>query len=199
MTNRIVSNLSGGDLSLLLVETTPGVFSLAVSGAGDEGALITLDYVHRKIHDGQMFHTAAYYSSVANNAYADLLVIVGAKDLHVSSVVSTIGDALITRYRNPVVSNNGTLLTYCNINDSYDLYVHALTKFYQGPTVVSAGSQMDGTIYVAGGTTGITRTANTIRGNTERVYTKNTTYLYRIQNISGGATKTGYEAEYYEE
>ena len=169
------------------------------------GAILTVDTVHHEVHEGEMFHTEHTFASVNNSASVDVLFVTGADvETHATWEVMAGGQVTVYLYEAPTltevesVPQVGTAVTAYNMKRSSANAPDS--DYYYTPTVSATGSTVliNGRI-LPGGTSPTTRVGGGIRNNTEWILKKNTRYLLRVTNTSGGTIAINTVLEWYEE
>ena len=158
------------------------------------GAVITIEYPHHEIHDGNMFAVTHSDATVANSANHDLQVTVGAKELHFTMFISVSGAGTVT-LTEAHTSTGGTGITAYNMcrssaNTTTATWVHT-------PGSVSGGTVLF-TRYLAGGE-GPRSGGTASRAGIEWNLKAGTKYLIRWNNTSGAEKIATTEVNYYEE
>lgn len=172
-----------------------GTHALVISFANGDflfdeevGGLIITDSVHNEVHEGMMFQ-ASYRSpdasDVADNGTLDLLVRVGADNIHTAFEFVAGGDAEHAIYEGTTVtdSNFGTALSENNMNRGSIITTDV--QVTHTPTINSIGTLLHN-MFLPGGTGGQALGAS-IRTGTEWILAANTTYLLRLINRAGTA------------
>ena len=164
----------------------------------DEAGLITIDYVHWRVHESQMHIVNYVNTALASNATASVLFAVGVSAAHSTIQRSMGGNSLSYLYEGATVTGaSGTGITaYClNRQAPGPLNV----KFFAGPEGVSAtGTAIGGVIFHPGGG-GPQANGSTLRPGTEWVFAPNKNYLMQVVNLTNGAIPVGLSMEWYEE
>jgi hypothetical protein len=156
------------------------------------GKLITIEYEHAQIHEGNMF-TVLEVTDLGNGATRDLFVI-SPKTTRSAHLVWEIEHELetsISFYKDTTYSDIGTEVTSYNRNGNS--YKVATTKVYHTPTVTDVGTLI-ATIQQGDGKKagGSDRLAN------EFVLKQNTVYLVRITNLTANNNLIGVKLNWYE-
>lgn len=177
---------------------TTGTLVLPVQIVNDEGEieLTTIDYSHNKIHAGIHFTAQRLFTSVANDANADVRILNGAtKKLHIMITAACGGNSYFYTYEGTTYSNNGTGLTAYN-NDRSSLTATTATLYYT-PTINVLGTAiMPGELIPAGNKNALMGASSATR--LEIILAVNTDYLFRITNKSGGAIDISMCLAWYE-
>lgn len=163
--------------------------------AEDGELLAVLDYIHWKVHRGQMF-AAEYLASVNNNASMDLLFVTGPEETHIKFSVTAGGACTVYLYEDTITSANGTIVPTHNHRRSATNVASA--QLYRTPTVTTVGTALIPGRYLAGGASQATRIGGAVRDEAELVLKPNSKYLLRVTNISGGAVTVNPVISFYE-
>jgi hypothetical protein len=155
-----------------------------------------IDTVHRKVHEGKVFSVGCDQTSLANDAYVQLLIRTGANALHAIFTVSCSGEVYAEFFENATYSNAGTALVSSNHNRSS---INTTTAtFTHEPTVTNTGTRFDGKRLVPGGSGPFAGGATGANWEQEIVLKANTTYLAKITNVSGQARRVEVHTMFYE-
>lgn len=187
----------------------PGIELVIVGGhrtlplAGDTvwQAAVAIDVIHLAVHKGRLFGVGAKTpegDNLADNAAFDLLLQVGANELHFDGVIATGGAAEVFFYEDTQVTGGtafGTAITPQNRKRTSSNAL--LSTFYKSPGVSDVGNEITN-LFVPGGTGG-TKTGSTVRSGAEWELAPGKIYLLRVYNRSGGAIPVGIGLEVYEE
>ena len=158
-------------------------------------AFKSIETEHSEIHEGETYICSHYYSLVADDASADLRIIVGSnKELHTTITVAVGGDGEIFLYEGTTYNVAGTDIAIYNRDRTSSNTSDATCRYT--PTVNVLGTELfhghapGGTKKEAIGS--VRRTAQ------EWIFKKSEDYLVRFTNRSGGAVDASIEVEYYE-
>ena len=152
------------------------------------GEFRTIDPVRNAINDGNCFDFAHYATAIAINGYVDIYIDNDAtkeKKYKVKYInVQTEGDIILTSYKNPTVSAEGTTVP------TYNFVSYSTTAFpvavKHTPTVTTAGTQVAPAFRVIVSDTTPRTSAISERGDEySRYFNTDNSYLIRIQNVSG--------------
>ena len=152
-----------------------------------------IDTAHKYTHEGRYFSGGFYNASVANGATIEILI-QNVGSFHVLSTLTAGGESTLQIYEGTTFSVAGSAVTMSNHNRSS-------AKVFDGtatstPTVTVAGTQMNGTVYVAAGDK---HSSGVEHGfDNEYILAANTNYLIRGTNNSGGAIKMQLTIEGYQ-
>lgn len=155
---------------------------------------ITIDEAHARIHSGDSYHISLV-QSVASLATMDILYIVpdSNKLPHLTIGYESQGEIQYDVYRSPTVTNNGTQLDIFN-RDENSPNTSGIVA-YHSPTVSVSGAVRIFQWQAGAGKT----TATTERGTLERIQRRNTTYLFRIINLSNQTNVCSMRLDWYEQ
>lgn len=157
--------------------------------------VVTTDVTHQRVHEGRYFSGGEYNAAIANGGILDILIQSSTQSTHIKFSGTSGGDASMVLYENTTFSAAGTAVVISNHNRSS-------SKVFSGtitatPTITVVGTQVNGTIFIAGGSH-----TNSIGGsgdfNNEFILAASTNYLLRITNNSGAATKVETHIECYQ-
>lgn len=160
------------------------------------GGLVMIEEPHHEVHQGEMFHAEYLWTSVANNANADFLLVTGARYPHTVFTVNAGGSCYVFFYEQVTTSNNGTLVLSYNMK-RYGANTNTAVA-YHTPTVVGFGFQFVSR-YLPGGVGPQTRVGGGVRTGTEWILKPSLKYLVRATNVSGASIAISIAFEYYEE
>ena len=155
------------------------------------GELRSIDPVRDAINNGNCFDFSYYATDIANNGYVDIYIDNDAtkkKQYKAKYInVQTEGDIILTSYKNPEVSEEGTTVTTYNLVSYSTTVFPVLVK--HTPSVTNAGTQVAPAFRViVPETPGASATAISERGDEySRYFNTDNSYLIRIQNVSGAA------------
>ena len=170
------------------------------------GSLILITHQHSKVHQGAYYNVSHYFSGVANNASAMLLIKLSANyENHSVIQIGTGGDARLDLYENPNIAANGTSLSITNHNRTLALAspakVTSSTAFHT-PTI--GGSPQDyGTALIPGfvlpgGTKDKGGGAIAEASGEQWVWAASNNYLVKVTNQSGSAQDISIDVAFYE-
>lgn len=159
------------------------------------GNLRTIDLIHNKIHEGEIYAFGHYDAAVANNATLDILFKTGASlASHIIGTITCSGDAEIRIFETPTTSADGTVVNPKNKNR----YVAEAITFsvFHTPTVSVEGTELINQ-FLAGGSGGLKIGAASEQRD-EWVFKEGINYLIRVKNVSGQASKINIVGSVYE-
>jgi hypothetical protein len=159
-------------------------------------SLVTMPIVHQRIHLGQVFTFSHVFSSVADDANADILIKVPAGiECHAICDVVGGGNFEILIYEGTTVSGDGTAVTVHNRNRSSAAMPD--TDTFYTPTISATG-----TLLYSGFNPGGTKSSavgGDFRFDNEIIFKASTNYLIRMTNRAGAAKTLAFSMTAYEE
>lgn len=161
----------------------------------DTGCQIGIDFVHYKIHRGEMY-LASTYTTVTSASLSEIYFKTGPIDMHVVAEVNVSGAAKISFYEAVTTTADGSSITV------YNLYRNSAKScgavFFGGPTWSTKSEKLIFVDYIPGGDTVQTRVGGTGRTNSEFILKPNTKHILQIQNLAGTTITASVNAEFYE-
>lgn len=159
-----------------------------------------IDYVHKKVHDGLMYHAEYLAASIANNASLDLLLTTGAVMPHLVISPSTGGACTFYLYSQDGTFNvtGGTPVPIYNMKRS-SAAVAGIMAIAHTPVVTNPGTTPIITRFIPGGSSQQTRIGGGVRTGTEWILKPSQKYLMRLTNVSGASIAISCAFEWYEE
>lgn len=149
--------------------------------------IVTTNIVHQRVHEGRLFSGGYYNASVADTASIYLLVQTGAQDTHAVFYGSSSGDATLEYFEGTTFSAAGTAVSALNHNrQSAKTFTGTITHT---PTITANGTQLDGTVFIPGGTKGSGSGGSSTGFLEEMLLANSTNYLVKLTNVSGGVQK----------
>jgi hypothetical protein len=156
------------------------------------GGLVTIDSVHKRIHDGQLFSASSFVLELADDAVSMILIRV-ASFAHMALQAGCGGNAEIEFFEGTTTSADGSALATPNHNRASATV--ATTLVFSGPTPTGDGTEL-GTGFIPGGTGG-----NAIGGSTssfaEWILDAND-YMVRLTNRAGTTQPASIQVVWYE-
>lgn len=139
--------------------------------------------VHSRVHEGRLFSGGYYTATLADNASLDMLIQVGSQtETHANILVICGGDALYSIYEGTIFSSQGSVINTSNHNRNSSKLLDAVITY--NPVITSNGLQINGTTFLSGGQK--THASGGVWSLAEELILKaNTSYLFRLTNISG--------------
>lgn len=160
------------------------------------GGLVTIDEIHRKIHQGILFSSSHYASAVANDATVLLLITTAADTYaHMRFGIAVSGNCEIELLENPTTTDPGTGLSEVNRDrtsaTTADVTVaHTPTVSVDGTTVFHG--------FIPGGHARAVPIGGQHRSFEEWVLIADEEYVLRVTNRSGGAAVIAVSLDWYE-
>lgn len=153
----------------------------------------SLGVIHHHVHDGQSFVASYDTGSIANGAVANVLFRTGAKQCHMNHTAAADGAFLLNVYENATYTAAGTTIPAFNrLRKSTN---PSLAQVSSGPSISATGLALPAEMVPGGNHTG----GATQGQDFDRfVLTENTTYLFRITNISGNPSRAVLVLAWYE-
>lgn len=156
---------------------------------------VGITYEHQKTHEGRYFSGGYYNASVESSGTVEILVQMSTDSWHSKATVNVGGDSTVQIFEGTTFSGAGTAVTMSNHN-------RASSKTFSGtvthtPTLTSAGTQINGTILIPGGSGG-NATVGEIGFANEFVLKASTVYMIRVMNVSTGSIPISITVEGYQ-
>lgn len=160
-------------------------------------ALVLIDTVHSRIHEGRFYTTNASDLALADNASITVLVRIGyGQSAHVRPLGICGGDAELFVFEGPTVTNDGTVQAVTNKN-RFSPRV-AVTEIFLGPTISDDGLELDNRLIIGGSGFISTPGGQSDFSEGEWVFKTNTDYLIRLTNRAGTTQPAQLEIDFYE-
>jgi len=191
ITNVVSVNDNGSTLSI-----DDGGNSISIDDGGNE--LLTIDYAHKEIHEGNHYSACYIFAGVANNASAELRILNGStKYLHLLVYVNCELKTYSYIYEATTYSGNGTSLSIYNNNRS-SAKVSTATV-YHTPTVNVLGTEILCEMIPAGSKS--TPLGGSSASRLEYILDTSTDYLIRVTSKGGAGSSNDISiiCEWYEE
>jgi hypothetical protein len=179
-----------------------GTYALVASTGAEisrVGALLFATPAEFYGHLGHAYFTgysSPFGANIANNASIEVLIKSGGFRCHGVANWFGNGDLQLFFYEGTTVSSDGTPLPV--VNRDRESSNTSGCEFYVNPTVSDDGNLIGQRWVLAGGTPGLAQ-AGVADFDREWVLAKNTNYLMRLQNRSGGSVRMGMTLPFYEE
>lgn len=156
---------------------------------------VGITYEHQKTHEGRYFSGGYYNASVASSGTVELLVQITTETWHAKATVAVGGDSTVQIFEGTTFSAAGTAVTMTNHN-------RASAKTFTGtvthtPTLTAAGTQLNGTMLIPGGSGG-NASGGDIGFENEFVLKASTNYMIRVTNVSTGNVAISVTIEGYQ-
>lgn len=180
--DRIIKSWEVSPFLNIVYDTETGTWQVA-NAIGGKPLVVSIDFIHQKVHEGRFFSGGHYVASVSNNGTLDILFQTDATHtFHGVAEATCGGNALMQMYEGVTFSAAGTAMTLTNHNrNSSKVIPSGVTHT---PTITGLGTQLNGTKLIPGGSGG-TSSGGTGDFAREFVLKPSTNYLLRITNISG--------------
>jgi len=154
----------------------------------------TISTYHLRVHEGKAFFAGYLWTSLSDDANADLYAIVpSGVFIHATVNVSSGGESEFRVYEGSVMTSNGTLLTPFNRNRGSTKTANS--TFFYDPTIDTLGDELVPSLvpggqgpHKPGGSDGLSQ---------EFLYSSNN-YLFRITNRSGSAIRASIGIDFYD-
>jgi hypothetical protein len=159
------------------------------------GSDISIDYPHHEVHKGNTFRVCRL-SNIANLSYFDYIITTTSMELHLTGALVCEGKSYMALYEGCTYSG-GTEIIPVNMRRSSDNISTAAVVL--NPSTVSTTNASILCINLVPGGLGPQSVGSEIRADTEWNLKQNTTYLVRIQNVSGQSKDINFNIQWYEE
>lgn len=163
----------------------------------DNKALVQIDYIHNKIHQGAMFDADKVFLSVANNTSSYMCIKSTTREVHLTIAISTEGTCYVNSYIDTTYTDCGTQITAFNRKIDDGSEASPTAEVYHTPTIEDLGTQRyeqllpGGSRNFAQGGSGSSRIETILYPGKE--------LLVEITNVSGSTIDQGVVFEWYEE
>jgi hypothetical protein len=165
-------------------------------------ALIEIDVVHSKVHEGVSYTANYLEKALASNGYMRIHVKTGAKSAHALIEVESEGKVYFRTFSDSTVTVDGTgpgtgdadkltLFNRCGCCSNGNK-----TQIFYTPTYSNIGLKRGNRIFPFG--TGGTAVGGSAGSRIESIFAPNTSYILEIQNVSGQARDIGVVIDWYE-
>lgn len=158
-------------------------------------ALNSIDVYHHEIHEGEAYLYSDILEAVADDAFADIVILTSTKQVHIDFEGSGGGDFYGSFYENPVYDTDGSAVNPVAWNRNN--VIASTVSLILSPTVSDIGTVLINK-YFPGCVTGRAVGASGSSRH-EFVLPPNGVYLARITNKAGGAKTLGFAITWYEE
>lgn len=194
----------GASVKLYGVSATDNSTPIAIVIDEDSGSVITTTHAINMVHQGYVWNTGHYFTNVADNAAAELLIKnSAAEELHGEIAISVGGNSIFELFEGPTVGANGTSLPIGNHNRQIILNSPAPTTgvtAFHTPTHNSPqtyGTQIHPGALLAGGTGPKAAGGGGGTPGEQWIFAKSTDYIIKVTNISGGAVDISIDYVYH--
>lgn len=162
-----------------------------------DGALIMIDYVHEKIHEGVFFDAQHVFATVANNGKVYLRFKTTTKEAHLTIALSVDGNTLFKSYIGTTYTADGTEITAFNRLIDSGSEETPTVEVYHTPTIDTLGTSRFNQ-FIPGGS-GPLSTGITGSDRIETIISAGKDILIELTNVSGVSQDyIGIVAEWYE-
>lgn len=188
-----------GERAFRFDPNSEAVMFIMVGSDGLEPASVTNPFSvimteHQHLHSGRYFSGGHYNAAVANGSVIELLFQTSTRSMHAIFSASASGDSTVQLFEGATFSGAGTAVTMSNHNrNSATVFNGTVTHT---PTLLTDGTQLNGTGYLAAGEKNFTSGGQFNFGG-EFILKPSTTYLFRATNNSGAAAKMSLSLEGY--
>lgn len=157
-------------------------------------ALVTIDYPHHEIHDGDLYEVAHYDATVANSAAISIATIVAiGYEAHFTLSGAAGGDALLELLEGGTVTG-GDAVTVFNMNRTFD----DMTSFAVTDATLAGSPTTLVAEYLPGGSKNKAAAISTgTRPGLEWITDADKIYAVRITNMSGGEVACSLAVNFY--
>mgnify|MGYP006293999869 CR=1 FL=1 len=162
-------------------------------------SITTVNDLTRGVRDGKTSHVSHLFTSISDDATAELLIKVGEKELHVYKKISITGEATFRFFEGTAVSSDGTSVPTVDRNRNDN--VAAFSTFFHTPTVTDVGTELSVEVILGGTSNGGPPTPTVGAASGELavwVLKPNTNYLIRTTNTSGSSQRATITADFFE-
>ena len=171
--------------------------SYTIVGEGTDQSLVNINYLHNKIHKGEMLFVSHTFLAVPNNGIVYFRHLSGAtKYLHSQLELATTGEWSFTSYAGTTYTADGTLLPPIN-RKSDSTYVPE-SLFYHTPTIDDLGTPRL-VFHFGSGNNPAQATTGLFAERLESEFAPGVQVLIALQNLSGTAQNISGVFNYYEE
>jgi len=160
-----------------------------------------IPWEHVLLHEKFRYLVGKYESALANDGAIDLAITTGANyAAHVVILIGVGGDSLLQIYNDTTFNSDpgGSVLTPSNRSQEPVVRASTVTVL-NDPSIDALGSALipGGGRFFPGGSAGVAQ-GTSGEGRDELIQPINTTFIYRLTNISGQARKTNLTLDFYE-
>jgi len=197
-----VGQETGQKQSMILI-TEGNLPNINVSKAFVEGGehINTIPWEHALLHEKKRYLVGKYEDALGDDAAIDLAITTGADyAVHTVVLLGVGGDSLLQIYDDTTFDSNpgGSVLVPSNRSQEPAVRASTVTVL-NDPTIDVLGSALipGGGRFFPGGSAGVAQ-GTSGEGRDELIQPINTTFIYRLTNISGQARKTNLTLDFYE-
>lgn len=160
-------------------------------------ALITIDYPHHEVHEGNTYQVTTYTGTVANgDSWGLLISLTGAsKNAHAVFEYACGGDAEIRFYENVTGSNYGTKMTSHNLDHASSNT--AQVEVFRNPTITVLNDIVFNVLSPGG--SGGTASGGVFRSGTEHILAAGKRYYLQAINRAGTSKPMSVGIQWYED
>ncbi len=163
--------------------------------------LNVIPWEHVYLHMRKRYIVGKYEAALGDNAAIDLVITTGADyAVHIVPIVGIGGDALFQMYDDTALDSSPGGTAIVPVNRSQESVIRASTaSVLNDPSIDTLGDALvpGGGRFLPGGATGAAQ-GGSAEGRDEIIQPVNTTYVYRLTNISGQARKMNLLLDFYE-
>jgi len=154
-----------------------------------DNALITINLPHHEIHEGEHFTLSNYIILGGSASYGWLFLPTGDEEIHLVISAENSVHANYTFIENPIITNNGTSMTYFNRNrlfpDTNVLKIFKQPVFSGGLNLISKDAG-DGK-----------KVGGSNRDSNEIILNPNKTYIIYVENLAVSDNTINYIFDWY--
>ena len=163
----------------------------------EEGNIVVMDYLHNKVHRGEMLYVSKVYAAVTNGSTVYVRHVSGpTKELHSDVIISTVGQWEFTSYSGTTYSSAGTIIPIINRKSS-STYVPEVVFRHTPVPLVLGTPRLN---FIFGGSTNPSRSVSGgFQERIESVFAPNTDVLVACQNQSSATQYITFTYNFYEE
>lgn len=159
---------------------------------------VTIDVIHKHIHDGYFWTLDIYQPSVATNGFVDVLVTTLAEEVHMRALARMSATVLLSLYEDTGSVIGSPEITHIPVNRNRSLRV---SKFTPPVTIIEApalssplGTLISGPILLPSTKQG---SGVIFEGTGEYLMKPNSKYLVRAQNLDAQTQSMSIQLDFY--
>lgn len=158
----------------------------------DDNVLVTNDYEHHELHEGNTYYVKDYMSVTGAGTNVDFLWLTGPREIHAFWTLYGTDAFTINLYEGVTVSANGSAVATFNANRNSSKTT--LVSAYSSPTLAGGalGDNATGGVEVWSAILGADRAAG-ITGFEDFIAKRNTAYWFRITKTNANAHLLDYD------